>query len=817
MTTTDKILRWVVLVGLFAIPLSVPFVVSSSMFFPFITGKNFLFRIITEIVFATWLILALRNRSYRPKFSWVAASVGAFIAVLVVADFLAENPHKAFWSNYERMEGFVSMVHLALFFIVAGSVLITEKIWSWFWHAPMTVAIAMFFYGMLQLKGELVINQGGVRLDGTLGNATYLAGFLVFNIFLALIFWSRKHMDRLNLILSSWAVGSGIFIAYHVFPYIRRSIEAAKAGVAGADLPFFYGQTSKTFFLIASMILVSAICVIFFSRKWGIRTKHVTAEILYFLTAVALFYPLYNTATRGAMIGLFGGLLLTALIIIIWGKETPGLRKSAAVLAVILVTLSGALWLARDSDFVKNNPTLSRLTSIDWNDADANARKQVWNMAWQGVKERPVVGWGQEGFNHVFNKYYDPKMYLREQWFDRTHNIIFDWLIAAGILGLLAYLSMLASAVLYIADMTPRFMRSKMAEPAHKFAVLEKALFVGMLAAYFFQVFFVFDNIVSYIMLFALLAYLHARSAVPYQKLEKAEVVTNADAARFYAPIMIVILVAAIWFVNVRSIFASQDLIKALGRQADPTVNYNYFKSALDRGGFANQEIREQIIQVAANLYLASDQVVPPATKSVFVGFASAEMEQQAKESPTDARIRVFLGSFYSITNNLQGAVTELEEALKLSPNKQVIKASLANIYLRMGNMAKAVQLMKSAYESAPEFADIRNGYAVAAIYAGQGDVVSELLTKFIVFGPIDGRIIQALTDSKNTEQALTVAKTSYEKYPSDINAAINLARVHLQRGSRNTAIAILRDFGDQNPGAKTKTDEFIAEIQKAQ
>ena len=64
-------------------------------------------------------------------------------------------------------------------------------------------------------------------------------------------------------------------------------------------------------------------------------------------------------------------------------------------------------------------------------------------MSWQGVKEHPILGWGQENYIVLFNKYYDPKMYQQEPWFDRSHNVFFDWLVSGGILALLAYLSFL--------------------------------------------------------------------------------------------------------------------------------------------------------------------------------------------------------------------------------------------------------------------------------------------------------------------------------------------------------------------------------------
>jgi hypothetical protein len=52
------IAKAVVYAGLFATPFIV-LIISNSLFFPFITGKNFTFRIIVEVIFAGWIILAM--------------------------------------------------------------------------------------------------------------------------------------------------------------------------------------------------------------------------------------------------------------------------------------------------------------------------------------------------------------------------------------------------------------------------------------------------------------------------------------------------------------------------------------------------------------------------------------------------------------------------------------------------------------------------------------------------------------------------------------------------------------------------------------
>ncbi len=60
------ILKYGVSTGIFAMVI-LPFVVGSGMFFPYITGKAFTFRIITEIILAMWVVLAVLNKNYRPK------------------------------------------------------------------------------------------------------------------------------------------------------------------------------------------------------------------------------------------------------------------------------------------------------------------------------------------------------------------------------------------------------------------------------------------------------------------------------------------------------------------------------------------------------------------------------------------------------------------------------------------------------------------------------------------------------------------------------------------------------------------------------
>ena len=265
--TVDRALRYFILAGVFLVPF-VPLIVANSQFFPFITGKNFTFRILVELMLGGWVVLMLRDVRYRPQFSWILAAFGALLATMAVSTVLSENPFKSFWSNFERMEGYITLLHLFGYFVVVSSVLNTEKLWSRFFNTSIGVSMLMAAYGFLQLAGVYVINQGGVRLDARLGNATYLAIYMVFHLFLTaflLLRW-RGH------VAVKWLCGAIMFIQAIILYYTasRGAIIGLTGGAALAVLliALFAGER-KTLRRAALGILLGVLILVggFFAIK----------------------------------------------------------------------------------------------------------------------------------------------------------------------------------------------------------------------------------------------------------------------------------------------------------------------------------------------------------------------------------------------------------------------------------------------------------------------------------------------------------------------------------------------------------------------
>lgn len=693
----NKILRWVALGGIFMVPF-VPLIVASHMFFPFITGKNFAFRTIVEITAAAWFLLALRNKEYRPQRSAVLTAIGVFVVVTAVADLLGVSVSSSLWSNFERMEGLMTIVHLAVYAVAIGSMLNTMKLWDKFFYTSIGVSLFLSMYGYLQLAGALQINQGGVRLDGTLGNATYMGIYMLFNIYLLLMLFFRRTKHFSREVLLSYFIAAGWFLLFlmHV----------------GASDNLHMGKDMYVLGAISIAVLLGA------GYLWNHRKVMEKQWVQYVITGVIFLVQvatLYYTATRGAILGLIGGLLLTALLVAFFEKRRKRLKKVALTGIVLLMLGIGGFVLVKDTNFVKHSPVLSRFTSLSFR--EVGSRALVWQMALQGIKERPVLGWGQNNFDIVFNKYYDPRMYSQEPWFDRAHDILLDWTINAGVVGLISYLSLFGITLFVLWK-----------DPRKKFTLVDKSLLTGMLAGYLFHNLFVFDNIVSYLLFFSILAYVHTMEGFPRERgVWKWMEMKRSVVDSVVAPVLCIVLGVTVYVVNVKAMFAATELIEAIiPQEKGITQNLEKFKKVFAYNTMGTVEAREQLLQLT--LQVIASKEVSQEVKQNFFTLLMEQFDKQMKETPLSTRHYYFLGAFLRAINKPDVGVQLLAQAHELSPRKQIITMELATALSALNEKEKALELFKQAFELEKSNTQALFVYASAAQFAGKEDVVKEVL-----------------------------------------------------------------------------------------
>lgn len=720
-------LRYIILAGIFAVPF-VPFVVAGSLFFPFITGKAFVFRIIVEIIFACYLVLAVRDENYRPKFNWLLGSVFVFLLVMGVADIFAVNSYKAFWSNYERMEGYITLLHLGALFLVMGSVLKTQEIWNKLLATSLGASTIMAIYSFFQLAGKININQGTVRVDGTLGNAAYL----------------------------------GIYMVFHIF--------------------------------FASLLFV--------------RSKSLWAKILLGLVALADLIVLYFTATRGAILGFIGGAFIAFIFLVFKSEKgdpttlklrgASKIRKVAGVGLLSLVIFVGLFMAVRNTTFVRNDYVLSRFASLSFSEIKTQGRYFVWPMAIKGFIEKPILGWGQEGFNFVFNKYYDPRMYTQEPWFDRAHNTYLDWLIAGGALGLLSYLAIIFSLLYYL---------FKSAELEKK----DKAIILGLISAYLFNNLFVFDQTSSYILFFTILAFVHFNAP----EAKKIKIFSDSEKWRpMIEASVLIFTIALIYFVIYLPWQQNKNLLAVLKLNNQGKMGtIEVYAKPLSGYGMGFSESLEHISQTAIGV--ASNPNAPVELKQKLFDVVDGAFKKHIKKVPNDARYRLFYGIFFSRFGWYGKALEQLGEAQKLSPQKQQIYFELVSNFLLDGKAAEALQAAEIAYKLEPSYEEARFIYGLTLLASGNKSLSDEILKEIpeskIIF---DDRYINILLAFKKFSEIIEVAQKRIELDPTNLQHYITLTAAYLQAGRRVEAVQTLQEIIKLDPTTKDKMEYYIKEIQ---
>lgn len=794
----NRYLRWGLLIGIFS-TLLIPLYVSTDMFFPFITGKNFIFRAMVELMFPAYVALAWRDAKYRLSWSWVFGMVIMFVAIMGLADIFGVNPYRSFWSNYERMEGYVTTLHLFAYFLILGAVMNGEKIWLRFWHLFIGMSVFFGYFSLLQIAHELTIDQGGGRVDASFGNATYLAVYLLFAMFITVIAWYKNSRSGQadapsREIFYGWIGGLSVGIFWTFSKIVSNGFSG------GAALPWLS---------VMAMIIIATVIGVTLAGTWRERTM--LMHILYGAAILFQFFGLYLTATRGALLGLLAGTVAAGVMLIFFERERASIRKvGIGVLAAALVIVVGFMFV-KDTSFIRDNKVLGRFAAISLTEKTTESRFLIWNMALKGWEEHPILGWGQESFPYIFAKYFDPRMYGQEPWFDRAHDVFLDWLTAGGVLGLGSYLVLFMAAVWYA-------WRSK-----EVFSALERSLLIGLLVGYFFQNLFVFDNLTSYLLYFALLAYIHARvsSVLPAPRwfARLGQAAAKAEPVGMIAiPLAVIGSALSLYFFVGEGLLQNWALLGALENYNDGGVtNLAKFKTALAYDSFGTMETREQLVQAAVT---ARNAQATDDTKRQFFDLATSEMSKEIEQAPLNVRAKVFLGSLYLQYGMFDQSIDWFGKAHAQSPAKQDIAFGLGQAYLEKGDADTALKIFKEAYDRYPKNDSPENvhriavTYAAAAIYAHRLILANQLLAEnFGSAAVTDPLIINAYAATKQWPALIALLAKHIVDVPNDLSSRLTLASVYLTEGDNANAVATLQEVERVDPSTKTQMEQYIAKI----
>ncbi|MBU2576007.1 O-antigen ligase family protein, partial [Patescibacteria group bacterium] len=462
-----------------------PFILWAGFSFPYVTIRVSLFRIIIEIVMILSIVLLLQGNNIftRLKQNYFCWIFGGLLSIELIAAIFGESFLFSFFGDLERMWGIFTVLHLYLFYILLRA-FFAEKEYKIFFHVSFITSLLVSIYGIIQkypdFFGIYLFEAGASRIPSTLGNPTYVAIYLLFNIAFALYYLSHS--------------------------VIAREVTADRGNPM---IRYFY----------AIVILVN-------------------------------FIAFSLTDIRGAYLGLILGAGFSSILYLFLGHSKQFKVGVASILSIGIIVIALS-FIFKETSVVRSLPILGRVSTISLTEGTSKTRFIGWNAALQGFKEDPITGVGMENYNIVFDKFYPAEYYQyarTETYFDRAHNQFLNILAESGIFALLVYLCF----PLFIGYYLIYGYRKE------KFNLNELLIFSALAISYFVHLFFVFDDINSFLFFVAFLGiieFVFYKGELP----KKAEDIYKPNVSIIAVSVALIpVLIYSIFALNFRTLQAAK-------------------------------------------------------------------------------------------------------------------------------------------------------------------------------------------------------------------------------------------------------------------
>jgi O-antigen ligase len=283
---------------------------------------------------------------------------------------------------------------------------------------------------LLSMDRDLSLWGSLDRQQGLLTILAYLA--LAGVVATRLRAWSQAHRLLRVLVWASAPVVLYALIQALGLDPIRWSTDAYSPVFSTVGRSNFLGSY---LLLIVPLTVVAALLA---ARRWP----------LWFLL-VAQLLALLATQARAAWIG--AAVALPALLVFFGAalrRRAPVFVGVGAGVTLLLAIL--ALNLASSPPpLVEHLPGIDRLASLsDTSSGSTAARVTIWRASMSLILARPLTGYGPETTELAFAPVYPPQLVYyqgRGVVVDRLHNLLLDHAVTTGLLGLLAFLALLAA------------------------------------------------------------------------------------------------------------------------------------------------------------------------------------------------------------------------------------------------------------------------------------------------------------------------------------------------------------------------------------
>ena len=510
----------------------------------------------------------------------------------------------------------------------------------------------------------------------------HLLHYYVFFIIITSIFKKRK----------AFKIALSIFILVALFMSVYSWLGGNWSQDANNSMMGTLGHYTffGTFLLFSIFFLLYFFFVKFINDFKNLIKKIKFWQILIFLFLILfLLTSLFKSHARGAILGLGIGLLLLIIFLILNGSFFLNKYIKLSILIIIISILtSGTLYYFGTNNYLDNVPVLNKFINTSLGETSIKNRILVWQIALNGIKEKPILGWGLENFPTAFTKHFNPEIYENprsEVWFDRVHNIILDTGINSGIVGIISYISIFAAAFYLI------FKKIK------KDNKLLSFYFTSFLIAYFIQNLVLFDLFSSYIGFYLLLGLINFKA---YNKVVKDLDNTQIKSSIYIKTTAILLIILNIYLIYFNCYLpykSNRNIINLL--EANNSDFENYFIKILEiNSPFIISDSRT-VFAYKIHSHLVKD--IPTTNFRNTVNLAINEIKKDIIKHPNNGRnytiqgkLNREAGRYFKDMNYFIESENVFKKGLEISPYHPEYIFGLSQTYIAQGKFDQAIELV---------------------------------------------------------------------------------------------------------------------------
>ncbi len=503
------------------------------------------------------------------------------------------------------------------------------------------------------------------------------------------------------------------------------------------------------------------VLLVFLSLAFGITTKG-KKKIFYFSCLILLFIGILLAATRAIFLGLGIGFLFFIFFYPVRSISNERYSKKIVWLKILtgVILISGILgifWLRDRPQFVQTleeNKIFGATFERSWQilGGESSITKYIirsrgggWQVLFEGIKDRPLLGYGPENLSIAFDKYYDSSLPgIRKGpggsggWWDRGHSFIFDISISAGIPALIIYLS-LFGVLFWQLQKIKRNQRQSAIISENQNPIIAHGLqttFIGYLTANLFS----FDVFATYLISFLLITYSLYLISSNRKDTEQFSVVQRNNQRKFsgqselkpwkyvFLVVLFCFLTWFIWSANIKPLQVNKEInevgfyldkVKSVARENPALAKQQYLKllekmdKILDSHTFIDNYLRLNYI----DLITPGTKIIPEKRLELSVK-ATQLLEECIKLRPYYTRSWIYLGVY---TNNLikessdeleireeliKKAYSYLEKANQLSPKRPEVFVRWIETDLLNRKYLEAKEKSEQCINFNPDFGD---------------------------------------------------------------------------------------------------------------